>query len=120
MEHAHCFHASDRGSGTVAGAFLIMLAALLMGTLATAAHIVICQAKARSVADLTAISAAYARRQGGRACDIAFTVVRGHDMELAGCDVQGDDVSVEVTVSTSVPFAPHVTRSSRAGPASCR
>ena len=110
----------DEGSGTVAGAMLVLVVALLMGAVAAGGAVVIAGAKARGVADTAAVSAAQALLDGhADPCGVARTVVALHDAELESCDMEGEDVEVSIRLPTGVPVAAWVVKRSRAGPVLC-
>ncbi|MBW3093033.1 flp pilus-assembly TadE/G-like family protein [Bifidobacterium sp. 82T10] len=129
----HWLRGADAGSGTVAGVMLILLVAVMLSVVAAAGNLLVCQTRARSAADLAALSAAVALRDGvDDPCGVASTVVFSFAREFAGsglgsgdamrlddCVIDGEDMQVIVAVATQVPFAPHVERSSRAGPVEC-
>ncbi|WP_236036904.1 Rv3654c family TadE-like protein [Bifidobacterium simiiventris] len=111
---------ADCGSGTMAGVALIMLVGVLLGVVALAGNLLICQTRARTVADLAAISAALTLYDGGDdACATAQAVAAANDAGLDSCAVDGEDVQIALAVATQVPFAPSVTYRSRAGPVEC-
>nr|WP_274619249.1 Rv3654c family TadE-like protein [Bifidobacterium amazonense] len=125
---------ADRGSGTVAGVMLIMLVAVMLSVVAAAGNLLVCQTRARAAADLAALSAAAALRDGADdPCGVASAVASAFAREFNGsgtgsgdaaarldsCAVDDEDVQTTVSVATQVPFAPHVARSSRAGPVAC-
>lgn len=114
---------ADEGSGTIAGVALIMLVAVLMSSVAVAGRLLTVRAAARSAADLAALSAAVALRDGAAdPCTIAGTVASAHTGRLAACTVGGDlggDVTVSVGLDTQVPFMPHIAIEARAGPVPC-
>ena len=114
---------ADEGSGTIAGVALIMLVAALMSSVAVAGRLLTVRAAARSAADLAALSAAVALRDGAAdPCTVAGTVASAHAGNLASCTVGGDlggDVTVSVAIDTQVPFMPHIAVDARAGPVPC-
>ena len=114
---------ADEGSGTMAGVALIMLVAVLLTSVATAGHLLTRRAVARSAADLAALSAAVALRDGrGEPCVVAAAVASAHGGDLTSCAIGGDlggDVTVRVALATDVPFMPHVGIDARAGPVAC-
>ncbi|WP_236691728.1 Rv3654c family TadE-like protein [Bifidobacterium aesculapii] len=114
---------ADEGSGTLAGVALIMLAAALMSSVAVAGRLLTVRAAARSAADLAALSAAVALRDGAAdPCMVAGTVASAHAGNLASCTVGGElggDVTVSVGIDTRVPFMPHIVVDARAGPVPC-
>ncbi|KAB7789949.1 TadE-like protein [Bifidobacterium leontopitheci] len=111
----------DEGSGTMAGVMLIMLAGVLITVAAAAGHLLLCQARARSASDLAALSAAQSYWAGTTddPCAVAVRVAAYGTASLERCTVDGDDVSVTVSMATKVPVASRVSRSSRAGPVDC-
>lgn len=110
----------DDGSGTMAGVALILLVGVLLGAVASAGNLLICQANARSAADLAALSAAVLLRNGSDdPCAVALAVASANAVRLDKCDVDIEDVQVTVVAPTQVPFASYVSRTSRAGPVVC-
>lgn len=111
----------DLGSGTLLGVMLIAVVGLMLAAGASAGNLLICQAKARASADLSAVSSASALRAGAEdPCALAASVATANGSGLVSCEVVGEDVSVRVSVATLVPFAPEVSRAARAGPVACR
>ena len=55
----------EEGSGTMAGAMLVMVVGIALAVAASVGNLMICQNRARSLADLIAFDAAYALWQGG-------------------------------------------------------
>ncbi|RSX53633.1 TadE-like protein [Bifidobacterium goeldii] len=112
---------SDEGSGTMLGVMLIMLAGVLMGVIAAAGNLLICQTKARSIADVAVISAADSFWKGATndPCAIAQYAAKADAGSVTACSTEGDDVTVTVAVPTKVPFMPTVSQQSRAGPLLC-
>lgn len=116
----HWMRGNDVGSGTMAGVALILLSGVLLAAVASAGNLLLCQTRARSVADLAAVSAASAMRNGiDDPCVVADVVVLANDGRSVSCLVENEDVQVDVSVPTKVPFVPWVSISSRAGPVSC-
>lgn len=111
---------ADRGSGTMAGVALIIVVGVLLAATASAGNLLLCQTHAQSAADLAAISAAMAVRNGtADSCAVARSIAVANGASLDSCVTDAEDVQVSVSVSTQVPFAPYVSRSARAGPVSC-
>lgn len=113
---------SDEGSGTMAGVALIVCAAVLISTIATAGRLLVLRAEAGGAADVAALSAATALRDGDDPCDAASRVSAGHGMRLLSCTVlgeSGEDVAVRIAADTQVPFHPEITAQARAGPVPC-
>ncbi|WP_338024646.1 Rv3654c family TadE-like protein [Bifidobacterium aerophilum] len=114
------WHGADRGSGTVAGVMLILLVGVLLGAVASAGNLLICQGRARASADLAVVSAASALRAGNAdPCAVAGSVAQANDARIDACMVDGDDVQATLSVPTRVPFMPWMSRASRAGPVAC-
>lgn len=115
------WRAADEGSGTMAGVMLILLAGVLMGVVAAVGNLMICQTRARSIADVAVVSAAglYWRDRTGDPCAIVRRIAVSDDARVVACDVEGDDVTVKIAVVTQVPFASEVSREARAGPLAC-
>ncbi|MCI1219088.1 MAG: flp pilus-assembly TadE/G-like family protein [Bifidobacterium sp.] len=115
-----CFRSNDPGSGTMAGVALIMLAATMLSVLAAAGSLFIAQTRARSAADLAALSSATSLWNGeGDPCTEAKSIALAHKGRLESCRVDGEIVSVKVSVRTRVPLISRVSRSARAGPIDC-
>ncbi|WP_274608072.1 Rv3654c family TadE-like protein [Bifidobacterium pongonis] len=114
---------AENGSGTVAGAALILMASALLTVAAGAGHGVIRHAQARSTADLAALSAAIAWRNAREEpCDVAVAVANANGASLISCHTEGEyagDVLVNVAVGTGLPVMPRITVSARAGPTAC-
>ncbi|NMM93331.1 Rv3654c family TadE-like protein [Bifidobacterium oedipodis] len=111
----------EEGSGTMAGAILVMVVGIMLAIVACAGNLLICQNRARSLADLIALQSATAFWQGDTAdpCAFAAGLARANDIRLSGCEVNGDDVRLAVEVPTAVPIAPYVERTALAGPVEC-
>lgn len=115
------FRRSDRGSGTILGVMLMMVAGVALSVVVAAGNVLVCQSEAQSTADMAAISSANALWKGEtNICAIAERVARSHAGSLQSCSIKGEDVTVTVTIATSVPFVKQVTKSSRAGPVDCQ
>ncbi|MCI1224732.1 Rv3654c family TadE-like protein [Bifidobacterium sp.] len=111
---------SDPGTGTIAGAILIMLAAVMLSVIAAAGSLFIVQARARSAADLAALSSATSLWNGnGEPCAEAKRIVLAHKGRLESCRIDGEVVAVNVSVRTRVPLISRISRSARAGPVDC-
>lgn len=112
--------ASDEGSATMAGVGVVVAIVTLLGSLAIGARIMIVIAQARSVADMSALSAAQALWEyGNNPCSVAAVVASSNSAQLKSCVVESLDVQVCVEYATQVPFVEHIQRASRAGPRSC-
>lgn len=96
----HSLKRDERGAGTVLViGVVLMLAALglvgvVIGGYSTAQH------ATSGAADLVALSAAAAYRDGGDACAAAAAIAADNTVEVTGCTVAGDafDYAVAVTV----------------------
>lgn len=116
-------HRSDKGSGTVVGVALVMVAATLVSVMSGAGHVAVRHAQARSAADLAAFSAALAWRNGRRdPCSLAGAVAEGNNASMVSCHMEGEhmgDVEMSVTMHVDVPLVSKVVASARAGPSAC-
>ncbi|KFI95575.1 pilus biosynthesis protein TadE [Bifidobacterium scardovii] len=111
---------ADIGSGTMAGMMLVMVAAVALAIIAAAGNLLICRSQARAVADLSAIAAAVALRDGsGDPCALAERSAQLNGAALESCSIDGEDVRLAVAVRTRVPFVPNISVRSRAGPVEC-
>ncbi|AKV55681.1 pilus assembly protein, probably tadF [Bifidobacterium actinocoloniiforme DSM 22766] len=111
---------ADRGSGTAMGVMLVAIVALGLVLVATLGNILVCQSRARTAADASALAAASALDEGsGAPCSAATTVATANKASLASCQVEGQDALVRVEVATQVPFATQVSKEARAGPRDC-
>lgn len=111
----------EEGSGTLAGAMLVMVTAVVLALIASIGNVMLCQHKARSIADLAAFNAAYAlwRADSEQPCALAEHVASMNGASMIECDVQSEDVRLVLAVSTQVPLVPRVTKEARAGPVAC-
>lgn len=111
----------EEGSGTMAGVMLVMLVGVALSATACIGNLVVCQNRARSLADLIAFGAAYAAWHGWAddPCAFAGQLAVSNSVALPDCMVQSDDVQVTVAVDTAVPLTPRVQRTALAGPAEC-
>lgn len=119
--HRTRFEKVEEGSGTMAGAMLVMVVGVALAVVACVGNLMVCQSRARSLADLAAFSAAYVawHEDAGDPCALAVNTVSASGATASDCAVRGDDVWVTVAVETKVPLAFHVERTSRAGPMEC-
>lgn len=112
--------AQDEGSGTVAGAALVLAAALLLVAIASGAAIVVNVMEARDAADLAALAGANALWDGASdPCGRAAQAASANGAQLQQCELDAMDVVVTVRRSTGVALLPEAVRSSRAGPREC-
>lgn len=117
-----CRTLDQRGSGSmltvcvVLGVFLVGLVMAWQGSWLASGG------RARSVADLVALSAARAQQAGRPACEVADLAASRNSARLSACEVTtgwGEfvvDVTVEVELVPQLPEVPrHATAESRAG-----
>ena len=117
-----CRTLDQRGSGSmltvcvVLGLFLVGLVMAWQGSWLASGG------RARSVADLVALSAARAQQAGRPACEVADLAASRNSARLSACEVTpgwGEvvvDVTVEVELVPQLPEVPrHATAESRAG-----
>ena len=95
----------EEGSGTMAGAMLVMVVGIALAVAASVGNLMICQNRARSLADLIAFDAA--------------NMAEAYGVVLGSCSVRDEDVLVTIKVETMVLVASSVERMARAGPVSC-
>ena len=110
----------ERGSGTVAGLMLVVVAAVALTVVAAIGNVMLSRAKAASVADDAALAAANVLFDAtGDPCARAYAIATREHATLASCVVEGEDVVVEVQIPTSVAVVRQVSQRSRAGPEAC-
>lgn len=122
MNRAHPLQRSDRGSMTIVGAALILLAAVLLCAIAAIGHLLLCRSRARTAAEGAAIAVATAWDEGrADPCSAAADALEPYgDVALTACDVAASgDATVTVSARTGIPFVPEVLGKSRAGPQNC-
>ena len=111
---------ADRGSMTVIGVALVMLAAVLLCTVAVAGRLMLCRSRTGTAADSMAIAAAMAYSEGAtNPCVRADAVARHHDVRLVSCTLEGGDATVIAAMDTGLPVMRETTYESRAGPELC-
>ncbi len=103
---------SERGAatfvmvGVLAVVISLAVAGLLLGGYVVAIH------RARSGADLVALSGAAAFEQGAAACPVARRTAADNRVELVSCDLVGDQLDfvvtarVRVVIGQSIPGLP--------------
>lgn len=102
----------ERGSASVLMAGLIGVVVLLGGAAILVAGYAVAYHRARSAADLAAVSAGAAFAQGGDACAEARRSARDNGARLLDCDQVGDQIDyvvsvrVEIGVGNQVPGLP--------------
>lgn len=109
----------DRGSGTVLilGAGLVLL--ILFGAILLMLQASVAANRAATAADLSALAAADTLRglRDGDPCRVAAEVAARNGAELAGCEADSGDQSVQVDTEAAVPLLPlPATGQARAGP----
>lgn len=110
----------DEGAGTISGVALIVVAAIMLATVASAGNLLLCLHRVQNMADLASVAAARALYDGdANPCAAAERTLSGNDVALESCSLEDEDVIVAATISTSVPLVPEVSRRSRAGPIEC-
>lgn len=118
----------DRGVATVLMASILAGIMILVCAIAIAVDVVHTKSQAATAADLTALAAAEQVLLGDP-CATAVAVAHRNNSELASCDIQGEDVQVEVKTAMTGALkllfrsvrsrAPQVRAVSRAGPPDC-
>jgi secretion/DNA translocation related TadE-like protein len=105
----------DRGGATVLVVAMAGLLMFVMTGLAAAGGLVTAQRRAQAAADLAALAGASALDD---ACDRAGEVAAANAAALEACRLDGDEVTVEVSVpGPRVPWREvRVTAEARAGP----
>ena len=100
----------------MAGAMLVMVVGIALAVAASVGNLMICQNRARSLADLIAFDAAYALWHAdiGDPCALAANMAEANGVVLGSCSVRDEDV-----LETMVLVASSVERMARAGPVSC-
>ena len=107
---------SERGAATVLVVAMTGLLMFVMTGLAAAGGLVTAQRRAQAAADLAALAGA---SRLDDACGQAAEVAAANGAALEGCRLDGEDVTVEVSVpGPDVPWREvRVTAEARAGPA---
>lgn len=117
---AQWWSGEDGGTGTSIGLALVSLVALGLILVALIGNLLISRSQARIGADASALAAAAVlMKDGGIPCDQAGIVARANQGRMTSCRVEGEDVIVEVSISTGLAWIPQVTQVSRAGPQEC-
>ncbi|QNH96700.1 Rv3654c family TadE-like protein [Corynebacterium anserum] len=84
---------------TVFGVSCVLSVIAVAGTVAMGTELLLHEQRAEVAADIAAISAATAHAYGnGEACVVAESFVHANGAHMDDCRVDGDDVSVNVTV----------------------
>ena len=107
----------ERGSGTV---YALGVIAVLLAAAVGIAGLIQAQSatgRARSAADLAAISGATVLSSVVAPCAMAQRVAAANGASMSACSVAGEDVTVSVTISTTILGLPRrATAEARAGP----
>jgi secretion/DNA translocation related TadE-like protein len=93
----------ERGSGTVLLAGIMGVVAALSAAALVIAGYLVAHHRARSAADLAALSGAVAHTRGEDACDQARRIAPRNGAKVTSCTRVGDDLDFVVTVRTAVP-----------------
>ena len=119
-----CPRWDERGSGTV---YALGIIAVLLAAAVGIAGLIQAQSatgRARAAADLSAISGATVLSSvaaPGDPCAMAQRVADANGATVSACSVAGEDVTVSVTVPTSILGLPRqATAQARAGPVDAR
>lgn len=84
---------------TVFGVSCVLSVVAVAGTVAVGTELLLDDQRAEAAADIVAISAATAHVHGnGEACAVAESFAQANNAQLESCSVDGDDVTVAVTV----------------------
>jgi secretion/DNA translocation related TadE-like protein len=94
--------ASERGSATVLMAAVMGVVVTVSGAAMVIAGYLVGHHRARSAADLAALSGAVAHVRGEDVCGAASRVARLNGATVVRCSSIGDDIDFVVTVRTSV------------------
>jgi secretion/DNA translocation related TadE-like protein len=92
----------ERGSATVLMAAIMGMVVTLGGAAMVIAGYLVGHHRARSAADLAALSGAAAHVRGENVCDEARRIARQNGAKVIRCSWVGDDIDFVVTVRTSV------------------
>lgn len=107
------------GAATVVALACTALLFLVAVAAATAVALVVSHRRAQSAADLAALAAAQALQRGADPCAAGGRIAAAQGAELAECDIDGEEVTVVVTIRG--PHAPgrdaELRGRARAGPA---
>ena len=102
MSRAGAGARDQRGSGTVLMAAVMSVVVALAAAATVVAGYLVSHHRARSAADLAALSGAAAYAQGEDACDQARQTARRNGARVIRCDQVGDPVDFVVTVRVVV------------------
>jgi len=99
---------NERGSATMLMVGMMAVVVLLSYAAMLVAGYLVGHHRARSAADLSALSAAAVFQEGGDGCGQARRTARGNGARVTHCDRVGDEVGFVVTVRVSVPAGTRV------------
>lgn len=94
----------EQGSATVQTAVLVVLLTTVALVAVAITGVIAGERRAAAAADLAALAAASALQQSGRACPAAARIATANHARLRSCDVDGEEVRVEVTVGVPSLF----------------
>lgn len=127
-EHETSYFKGESGAASLVLASLLAGMVTLAVAIAVAVDIAHTHSRASSAADLAALAGARDILWGD-ACDEAAVITAKHQAELASCEIEGEDVQVEVRASPQGAAkaitqrlgirTPEVRSVSRAGPPEC-
>jgi secretion/DNA translocation related TadE-like protein len=93
--------ADERGAGSVLAVAMMGLLVTVTVAAAGVVGVIATHRTAQSAADLAALAGASALQNGGDACGQAAAVADRNRTHLAGCEVEGWNVTVVVTADTA-------------------
>ena len=93
----------ERGSATVLMAAIMGVVVTLSAAALVIAGYLVGHHRARSAADLAALSGAAAHARGEDACEQARRIARQNGAKVTSCTRVGDEIDFVVTVRTAVP-----------------
>ena len=93
----------ERGSATVLMAAIMGVVVTLGAAAMVIAGYLVGHHRARSAADLAALSGAVAHARGEDACDQARRIAPQNGAKVTSCARVGDDIDFVITVRTTVP-----------------
>jgi secretion/DNA translocation related TadE-like protein len=93
--------ADERGAGSVLAVAMMGLLVTVTVAAAGVVGVIATHRTAQSAADLAALAGATALQDGGDACEEAVVVAGRNRTRLAGCEVDGWNVTVVVTANTA-------------------
>lgn len=108
----------ERGSATVLALGVIAVLILLLGGALTVARVVRSAGQAAAAADMAALAGARLLQTSSAAvaCAEAARSANGNEAVLVSCVAQGQDLLVQVSVTTGLPGTGPAVARARAGP----